>query len=334
VVTPKGLRGSRILYRIEARTGRVVRLRRLGCDARVAEAARVVWIADLCNHRVYGIDSHSGLVRIRRLTVPQLPAALTFAGGALWLVTSRVCGLSPAGGGHSDRADRVNSSHEMRRDRSVRGGWQAGLGSGARPLSRLEVTQPEVTLPSNRLGCAHEMQVWEVAVALGEVEAIADEELVRHGEADVAHGEVVDEPAVRAVEEGHHRDRRRAAEAERPHEVVERQAGVDDVLDDKHVPAGDTDVEVLQEAHRGMPAHRRAAVAGQLHEFQLVVDPERTREIGDKDDARLQRRDEERLASLVVTRDVAAELGDASGDLGSREVDLPDRVAVGLEAAG
>ena len=45
-----------------------------------------------------------------------------------------------------------------------------------------------------------EVQVGQVAVALVEVEAVADEELVGDGEADVADRQVVDEAAVRAVE--------------------------------------------------------------------------------------------------------------------------------------
>jgi hypothetical protein len=39
-------------------------------------------------------------------------------------------------------------------------------------------------------------------------------------------------------------------------------------------------------------------------------DPERAREICDEDEARLQGRDEQRLTSVVVTCEVAAELAD------------------------
>ena len=46
------------------------------------------------------------------------------------------------------------------------------------------------------------MDVGQAAVALVEVEAVADEELVRNGEADIADRQVVDEAAVRAVEQG------------------------------------------------------------------------------------------------------------------------------------
>ena len=39
-----------------------------------------------------------------------------------------------------------------------------------------------------------------------------------------------------------------------------------------------------------------------------MVDPERPRQVGDEDDARFERRDEQRLSALVVTRDLASEL--------------------------
>jgi hypothetical protein len=47
-----------------------------------------------------------------------------------------------------------------------------------------------------------EAEIRQVPVALVEVEAVADEELVGHREAHVAHGKIVDEPPVGAVEEG------------------------------------------------------------------------------------------------------------------------------------
>jgi hypothetical protein len=57
-------------------------------------------------------------------------------------------------------------------------------------------------------------------------------------------------------------------------------------------------------------------------------------EIGEEDGARLQRCDEERLAAGVRLRQLGAELDDAPPDLLARQIDLPDRVAVGREAAG
>jgi hypothetical protein len=63
-----------------------------------------------------------------------------------------------------------------------------------------------------------------------------------------------------------------------------------------------------------------------------VRDGQRPREVGEEDGTRLQRRDEERLPPRVRLRQLLTELGDAAADLAARQVDLPDRVAVGGEA--
>ena len=155
------------------------------------------------------------------------------------------------------------------------------------------------------------MQVGQVAVALVEVEAVSHEELVGHREAHVADGHVLHQAAIGTVEQRHGRQRGGIAEGERLAEVVERQAGVDDVLDDQDVATGDLRVEILEEADAAMPALVGAGrVARELDEVQAVMDPDRTRKVGDEDDARLEGRDEERLSTLVVTGDLAAELAD------------------------
>jgi hypothetical protein len=53
-------------------------------------------------------------------------------------------------------------------------------------------------------------------------------------------------------------------------------------------------------------AHLRAAVAGELDEVEVVRDRKRTRQIGEEDDARLERADEQRFAAGVVARDLRA----------------------------
>ena len=77
------------------------------------------------------------------------------------------------------------------------------------------------------------------------------------------------------------------------------------------MPAGKLAVEVFEQ-----PDPRVAAgvwlrgVARELDEVQAVVDPDRARQVGDEDNARLERRDEERLSTLIVTGDLASELSD------------------------
>jgi hypothetical protein len=83
----RGPRGPRLLYRIAASTGRLVPLRRLNCDVLATEGRGTLWIADVCRGRVYGIDPRNGHLRTRTVKVPRSATALTFAAGALWIVT-------------------------------------------------------------------------------------------------------------------------------------------------------------------------------------------------------------------------------------------------------
>jgi hypothetical protein len=67
-----------------------------------------------------------------------------------------------------------------------------------------------------------------------------------------------------------------------------------------------------------------AVVAGELDEVDLVRERDRAGEVGEEDEARLQQRDEQELAPLVVARDLAAELLDAAAELLGAEEDLSD----------
>jgi hypothetical protein len=55
-----------------------------------------------------------------------------------------------------------------------------------------------------------------------------------------------------------------------------------------------------------------------------VVDPERAGQVGDEDDARLERRHEQRLFVLVVPRDLGAQLSDTRMQLLASEVDVTE----------
>jgi hypothetical protein len=69
-----------------------------------------------------------------------------------------------------------------------------------------------------------------------------------------------------------------------------------------------------------------AVVAGQLDEVDRVVDPDLPREVGQEDEARLQERDQQRLAAFVVPRDLGTQLADARLQLVRREEDVADPV--------
>jgi hypothetical protein len=98
--------------------------------------------------------------------------------------------------------------------------------------------------------------------------------------------------------------------------------------------ARDLVVEVLEQADPGMAALVGAGgVARELQEVEPVRDPERPREIGDEDEARLQRRDEQRLEAVVIPAQLPAELTNTGRQLLPREVDLAEALAATYDAS-
>ncbi len=170
------------------------------------------------------------------------------------------------------------------------------------------------------------MQVRVRTPALVQAEAVAGEELVRNREADVPERDVVHESPVRAVEERHRRQACRIAKRERPAEEMQGQPRVDHVLDDDHMPILERRVDVLQQAHAAVVG---AGVRGELHEVERVRNRKRAREIGEEDDARLERRDQDRVEPCVVAGDLGAELRDACRDLLARQIDGADLAVLG-----
>jgi hypothetical protein len=171
---------------------------------------------------------------------------------------------------------------------------------------------------------AKDVEVRKVSEPFLEIEPVPDEELVRDREPDVADGEVFDQAAIRTVEEGHRREGARRPERQGLDQVVERQARVDHVLDDQNVAARDLGVEVLQEPDAGMSAGVGACgVAGELHEVEGMVDRQSPGEIGEEDDAGLERRNQQRLEPRVVAGDLPPELVDTRLQLLAPEVDVP-----------
>jgi len=91
------------------------------------------------------------------------------------------------------------------------------------------------------------------------------------------------------------------------------------------VASRDLRIQILEEPDAGMAALVGAGrVACELDEVEAVVDRQGAGQVRDEDDARLERRDEQRLPTFVVTGDLAPELPDTRAQLLAREVDVPE----------
>ena len=143
---------------------------------------------------------------------------------------------------------------------------------------------------------------------LGVVQAVADDEAVLDREADVFHLDV-DLPARRFAEQARRPQRPRSARAEDVLQVFQREAGVDDVLDDDDVAALERRVEILEEPHLAGAA-RPFGVARRREKVERHLAGHVAYEIGQEDERALQ--DGNQVEAVrEVAADVAGELGDA-----------------------
>src|SRR3954471_10508015 len=170
----------------------------------------------------------------------------------------------------------------------------------------------------------------QVAVLLRVVQAVADDELVGDVEAEVADVEVHLLDAFLAQERGD-LERGGLASGEVPQQVFERQARVDDVLDDQDVEVAEVVIEVLEDAHDAGGLGGRA-VGRDRHEVELQRQVDVPREIGHHDERALQDTDEEQAPVAVVDRDLRAHLGELRLDLGLGDEDRLDVVGEGIHA--
>src|SRR5262245_7802447 len=233
------------------------------------------------------------------------------------------CDFAPFGNrvslaSHTSRTITMRGKKALRKKRFTGCQGTGGLSSGG-------VCFPRVS--SDALGhqiVVEHADVRQIAVSLGEIEAVADHEAVRDLEADVAHVHL-DLAALGLRHERAHLQARRLARLEVPHEVREREARVDDVLDDEHVTVLDVDVEVLEDAHhaRGVSG---CSVARNGHEVDFARHRYRPHQVGHEEDRALEHADEQKLLAGVVGRDLGAQLADPRLERVLVDEDLPDRL--------
>src|SRR3954453_19485921 len=164
--------------------------------------------------------------------------------------------------------------------------------------------------------------VRQVAIALGVVEAVADREPVRDLEAGEADGELDLSPR-RLRQQRAHLERRRVARAEVAHEVLQREARVDDVLDDQDVAALDRRVEVLEDPHDAARGGRRA-VRRDGHEVALPRDRDAAPQVREEELRALEDADEQQVAVAVLGAHRVPERPHALLELVGLDEDLAD----------
>jgi len=158
-----------------------------------------------------------------------------------------------------------------------------------------------------------EADVVHIAVVLGIVHAVANDELVGDAEGDIV-GLDGDKAACGFVEAGGDLERGWLVLEHEAAQIAEGQAGVEDVLDDDDVLAFDGVIDVLDELD-GSRGDAGAAIAGDGDEVEGGVDRDGTREVGEEDRRALEDTDQDNGLAFVISGDLLADGGDSLGDL-------------------
>ena len=114
--------------------------------------------------------------------------------------------------------------------------------------------------------------------------------------------------------------------SQRAHQVLQRQPGVDDVLDDQHVAALERRVEVLEDPHDA-GGLGRGAVGGDGHEVDLAGDVDVAHQVGEEEEGALEHADQQQVLARVVAGDLFRHRPDAVLQVVRLDEDLADLFA-------
>ena len=107
------------------------------------------------------------------------------------------------------------------------------------------------------------------------------------------------------------------------HQILERQARVQNVLDDQHVATADVDIQVLNDTHDTRGLHT-VAIARNSHEIDVGRQLDLTHQVAHKDHGAAQDRNQHQILTCVVARNLLAQARDDTVDILLREQNLLD----------
>lgn len=162
--------------------------------------------------------------------------------------------------------------------------------------------------------------VLEIAVSLGVVEAVTDDELIGDGKTDVIALDRL-QTARGFVQQSGQTECFRTALAKNPQEVVRGETGVENVFNEDHVQSRYVVVQILEHAHlpRGF---LRLAVACDGDEINGCLEINLAGEIGEEKTGALQHADQVNPLSFKVLRDLTSHRANAPFNVGVFDADF------------
>ncbi len=155
----------------------------------------------------------------------------------------------------------------------------------------------------------------QVAVAFGEIQAIADDKVVRNGEADKV-GLNLDLAPVLFVQEHAGVQRSRFLRLENPGDFGEGVAGVENVVDEQDVLLGKVEADLVDDLGLGYGAVF-VLVGRDAHAIEAHVDVELAQEVGGEHDGAIGDANDGNLRGAEIAVDLgelAAQLDNAAAD--------------------
>jgi len=153
----------------------------------------------------------------------------------------------------------------------------------------------------------------QIAVPLGIVHAAADDELIGDVKPDISDRQVESDRR-RLAQQGADGETCRPTLLQRIDNGGDRAAGVENVLDDEHVAAGDIQPVEAGDRDRAGGAARRA-IGGGRDDIECARRLDFAHQIGGEDHGALQHHNETQPFAAVIGVDVAGKRGDAGADV-------------------
>jgi hypothetical protein len=156
------------------------------------------------------------------------------------------------------------------------------------------------------LGLQH-TDIGQVAVFFIVVQTIAHHELVRHLKALVIRLDV-GLAAAGLIKDGADLNGVRVAHLEHGHKVGQGDSGVQNVLHDQHILAGQITVQILDDLDQTAGGGVAAAVAGDHHKVDIAGDAHSPHQIGHKDHRALEDGHQHQIFTGIIPADLSAQL--------------------------
>ena len=156
------------------------------------------------------------------------------------------------------------------------------------------------------------MNIRQVAVALAEIEPVADYKYTGDFEPDVIGPDRLDAPR-RLVEQRHDLQTPRVVGGEKTLEVFERPPRIEDILDHEHIQTFDARFEIFGDAN-GAGGNRPRAVTRKPQEIHGDVELEVPDEVGHEDPGTFKDPDDVQRPAAEVLVDFPGHRADAPGD--------------------